>query len=142
MSSQPEAPSALVTVGYVEQIDLPEWRVFGLAAKLDTGALTSALHVQNISEWEDGWVTFDVPFDEGAGRVHVESRLVRRAQVRSTSGVVTWRLFVATQLCLGPIDRTIEVGLVDRGGMNYRMLLGRAALAGCCTVDPAHCYLL
>lgn len=142
MNREPEARNHLLTVGYVEEIDLPEWRVFGLPAKLDTGALTSALHVENISEWEDGWITFDVPFEGQHGRVHVEARLARRAQVRSTSGTVSWRLFVETQLCLGPIDRRIEVGLVDRGGMNYRMLLGRAALAGSCTVDPGCCYLL
>ena len=48
----------LLTVGYVEQIDLPEWKVYALTAKLDTGALSSALHVENLSRWEDGWEFF------------------------------------------------------------------------------------
>lgn len=132
---------SLLTVGYIEQIDLPEWRVYALTAKLDTGALSSALHVENISCWEDGWVTFDVPLASGA-RSHVEAQLVRRGQVRSTTGKVEWRNFVATRLCLGPIERDIEIGLVDRSAMNYRMLLGRAALAGGCMVDPARSFLL
>jgi hypothetical protein len=132
---------SLLTVGYVEQIDLPEWRVYALTAKLDTGALSSALHVENMSCWEDGWITFDVPLTSGA-RSHVEAELVRRGQVRSTNGKVEWRNFVSTRLCLGPIERAIEIGLVDRSSMNYRMLLGRTALAGGCTVDPARSFLL
>ena len=133
--------NSVLTVGYVEEIDLPEWRVYALTAKLDTGALSSALHVENISRWEDDWVTFDVPLASGA-RSHVEARLVRRGQVRSTNGKITWRNFVSTRLCLGPIEREIEIGLVDRSSMNYRMLLGRAALAGGCMVDPARSFLL
>jgi len=131
----------LLTVGYVEQIDLPEWKVYALTAKLDTGALTSALHVENLSRWEDGSLTFDVPLESGA-RCHVEAQLVRRGQVRSTNGKVEWRSFVATRLCMGPLEREIEVGLVDRSSMNYRMLLGRTALAGSCMVDPARSFVL
>ena len=132
---------SLLTVGYVEEVDLPDWRIYVLTAKLDTGALSSALHVENMSAWEDGWVTFDVPLTSGT-RSHVEAQLVRRGQVRSTSGKVEWRCFVSTRLCLGPIEREIEIGLVDRSAMNYRMLLGRAALAGGCMVDPARSFLL
>lgn len=133
--------NSLLTVGYVEEIDLPEWRVYALTAKIDTGALSSALHVENVSCWEDGLVTFDVPLANGR-RSHVEAQLVRRAQVRSTSGKIEWRNFVSTRLCLGPMEREIEIGLVDRSSMNYRMLLGRAALAGDCIVDPARSFLL
>lgn len=133
--------NSLLTVGYVEEIDLPEWRVYALTAKIDTGALSSALHVENVSCWEDGLVTFDVPL-ANRGRSHVEAQLVRRAQVRSTSGKIEWRNFVSTRLCLGPMEREIEIGLVDRSSMNYRMLLGRAALAGDCIVDPARSFLL
>jgi len=132
--------SSLLTVGYVEEIDLPEWHIYALTAKLDTGALSSALHVENLSLWGDGAVTFDVPLASGV-RSHVEAQLVRRGQVRSTSGKVRWRNFVSTRLCLGPIERDIEIGLVDRSTMNYRMLLGRAALGGC-MVDPARSFLL
>jgi hypothetical protein len=133
-----------LTIGYVEQIDLPEWEVFALPAKIDTGALTSALHVENLCRWEDGWLTFDIRMDDARqGRLcHVEARLVRDGQVRSSGGRVETRPVVETKLCLGYLERSIEVGLVDRTSMNYRMLLGRSALAGGCIVDPARCYLL
>jgi len=62
----------------------------------------------------------------------------RRARVRSSTGHYTWRLFVATRLRLGPVEREIEVSLVDRGPMIFRMLLGRTALAGAFWIDPSH----
>jgi hypothetical protein len=133
-----------LTIGYVEQIDLPEWGIFALPVKVDTGALTSALHVENLSQWEDGWLTFDVPYSSSSGqcRRHVEACVVRLCSVRGSNGEVRRRPFVATQLNLGPLEREIEIGLVDRTEMNYRMLLGRSALSGACVVDPARCYLL
>ncbi len=131
-----------LTIGYVEQVDLPEWGVFQLPAKVDTGALSSAVHVENLCVWTDDWLTFDLPVDASGPRLNVEARLVRMSQVRSTNGNVEQRPVVATRMCLGLIERQIEVGLVDRSAMNYRMLLGRSALAGCCVVDPARCYLL
>ena len=142
MKRRPELPP--LTIGYVEQIDLPDWEVFALPAKIDTGALTSALHVENLCRWEDGWLTFDVSLGDGqqSRLCNVEARLIREGQVRSTSGRVEKRPIVETKLCLGHLERSIEVGLVDRSSMNYRMLLGRSALAGGCIVDPARCYLL
>jgi hypothetical protein len=133
-----------VTIGYAERVALPDWGVQELAAKVDTGALTSALHVENICEWEDGWVSFDVVLDARGrrSRRNVDARLARRGQVRSTSGTVEHRIFVQTTLRLGEVVRPIEVGLVDRASMNYRMLLGRRALAGRFVVDPARRYLL
>jgi len=122
---------------------LPEWEVFALPAKVDTGALSSAVHVENLCTWEDGWLSFDLPLEQGGGsRRNVEARLVRMGQVRSTTGKTERRPFVATRLCLGHLEQVIEVGLVDRGAMNYRMLIGRAALAGRFVVDPARCFLL
>ena len=134
----------LLTIGYLEQVDLPEWRVFRLVAKVDTGALTSALHVENLARWEGDWLTFDVPnaFESERGVQHVEARVVRISCVRSTSGTTLERPVVCVKLRLGRQVRDIELGLVDRSGMNYPMLLGRSALGGLCLVDPARSYLL
>jgi hypothetical protein len=115
-----------------------------LHAKVDTGALTSALHVENLNLWEDGLLTFDVV---GCSRrpneiEHVQARLLRMSEVRSTNGGSAARPVVRTRLCLGPLEREMELGLVDRSSMNYPMLLGRSALAGVCVVDPSASFLL
>ena len=49
-----------IVIGWTELVDLPEWGIKDLRAKVDTGARTSALHVENIEELPRGYVRFDV----------------------------------------------------------------------------------
>jgi len=126
-----------VVIGWTEFVDLPDWGVKNLRAKVDTGARTSALHVENIEELPRGFVRFDVVLHRKKRdrRIHVRTRIVRRTRVRSSSGHQSHRLFVATTLRLGPVEQRVEISLVDRRRMIHRMLLGRAALTGPFLVD-------
>lgn len=91
-----------------------------------------------------GHVRFDVVLHRRRRdrRVHVVARVLRRARVRSSSGHFDTRIFVATRLRLGDVEREVEMSLVDRERMVYRMLIGRSALAGAFLIDPAHRGLL
>lgn len=124
-------------IGWNEYVDLPDWGVRRLRAKVDTGARTSALHVEDIEEMPRGRVRFDVILDRKKRhrRIQVESRVHRRGRVRSSTGHYTTRFFVKTRLRLGPSEREIEISLVDREKMLHRMLLGRSALEGLYLVD-------
>lgn len=126
-----------VVIGWTEFVDLPDWGVRKLRAKVDTGARTSALHVENIEELPRGFVRFDVVLhrEKRDRRIHVKAKISRRGRVRSSSGHQAKRLFVETTLRLGPIEKRVEVSLVDREKMIHRMLLGRAALQGPILVD-------
>ncbi len=126
-------------VGWSEYVDLPKWGVSGLKAKIDTGARTSALHVEDIEPVRGGRVRFVVVVhkEKRDRHVRVEARVVRRSRVRSSSGHYESRYFVATTLRLGGVERKIEVSLVDREKMRFRMLIGRTALAGAFVVDPS-----
>jgi hypothetical protein len=126
-----------VVIGWTEFVDLPEWGVKRLRAKVDTGARTSALHVENIEELPRGFVRFDVVLHRKIRdrRIHVRTRIVRRGTVRSSTGHQSHRLFVETALRLGPVEQRVEISLVDREQMIHRMLLGRAALSGPFLVD-------
>jgi hypothetical protein len=130
-------------VGWNEYVDLPDWGVSGLRAKMDSGARTSALHVENIHELPGGRVRFDVILDRRRShrRVHVNARVRRRARVRSSTGHYTTRIFVRTRLRVGPVERDVEISLVDREKMIFRMLLGRSALEGL-LIDVQHRALL
>ena len=127
-----------------QYVDLPEWGVRRLRAKVDTGARNSALHVENIRELSHGRVHFEVVLhrEKRDRRVSVETRIVRRGRVRSSTGHYETRLFVATRLRLGDVERRIEMSLVDRERMIFRMLLGRSALDGVFWIDPGHRHLL
>lgn len=140
-SSARETP---LVIGWNEYVDLPEWGVRGLRAKVDTGARNSALHVENIEELPRGRVRFDVVLHRRKRdrRVRVTTRVVRRGRVRSSSGHFSSRLFVRALLRLGPLEREVELSLVDRETMIFRMLLGRSALHGPVRIDVNHRGLL
>jgi hypothetical protein len=129
-----------MVIGWAERIGLPDWGIAGLRAKVDTGARTSALHVENIEELPRDRVAFDVVVHRAKRdrRVHVTARVTRRGSVTSSNGERSHRLFVKTTLELGSITREIEVSLVDRAKMIHRMLLGRSALEGPILIDVNH----
>ena len=131
-SSGTASSADVVVAGWRERVDLPDWGIARMAAKLDTGARTSSLHVVDLRALAGGVVSFDVVLSRRrADRiVHVEAPLVRTTRVRSSSGVLTLRHVVRTRLRMGPIDREIEINLVDRGPMIHRMLIGRSGLTG------------
>ncbi|HYQ41434.1 MAG TPA: RimK/LysX family protein [Polyangiaceae bacterium] len=136
--------TAPLVIGVTEYVDIPAWRILRLRAKIDTGARSSALHVENIRELSGGRVRFDVRLSrsEHDRRVTVEARIARRGQVRPSSGEPEERIFVAVKVRIGPVEREIELSLVDRGRMIFRMLIGRRALAHEFLVDPGRRYLL
>jgi hypothetical protein len=137
------APEPLI-IGVTEYVDIPEWRISSLRAKIDTGARSSALHVENIHELGSGRVRFDVRLSRSQSerRVTVEAPIARHGRVRPSSGELEARIFVAVTVRIGPVEREIELSLVDRGRMIFRMLIGRRALAHAFLVDPSRRYLL
>jgi hypothetical protein len=137
-------------IGWVERVSLPDLGLVRLAAKVDTGARTSALHVTAVEHpAEDG--------DPVAARRSLyavlppgrrgEKRVVRLAvaewvDVRDTSGRLERRPVIETTLELGPVKRNIRLTLTDRGDMRYPMLIGRTALGPGVLIDPSARYLL
>ncbi|HPG27580.1 MAG: ATP-dependent zinc protease [Spirochaetaceae bacterium] len=133
-----------LVVGWNEIVDLPDWGVRRLAAKVDTGAASSALHVDSIELLRRDRIRFEVVVHRTRRdrRVPVTAQIVRRAKVRSSNGQFERRYFVRTRLRLGPVEKEIEISLVDRARMVHRMLLGRSALAGDFLVDVSRRHLL
>jgi hypothetical protein len=127
-------------IGRVERVDLPQWRIEGLKAKVDTGARTSSIHVEELRVLTRNRVRFAVVLPEGERR-WVEAPISREGRVRSSNGQMETRYFVMTQLRLGPIVKEVEISLTGRDDMTYRMLLGRLALDGDFIVDVSHRFI-
>jgi hypothetical protein len=129
-------PSAII-LGRREYVDLPDWGVPHLVAKIDTGARSSAIDVVDIEELPGERVRFTVVFDrdDKEARKTIEAPIVRRTHVKSSLGHKHDRLFVRTQIRLGDVITPIELGLVGRKRMQCRMLLGRTFLRGGYLVD-------
>lgn len=124
-------------------MSLPAWGVVNLRAKIDTGARTSAIHVQNLVELSDGRIRFEVVLDRKRKHRHVvvEAPVARFSHVTSSNGDSLARYFVHTTLRMGAIEKQIEVSLVNRDNMNVRMLVGRSALGDDFLVDAHQVYL-
>ena len=139
-----KAPQALRVIGVAEYVDFPDWGVTQLSARIDTGARSSALHVENVRELAGSRVRFDVRLRRAdvTARVSIETKVSRRAPVRSSTGQSETRLFVKAHIRLGGCEQQIELGLVDRRNMLFRMLLGRRALEGRYLVDVTKRYAL
>ena len=133
----------MIVVGWREVVNLRNWGLEGIRAKVDTGARTSALHVENVRTSADGrLVTFHAVVHRGEDdHPEITTEIVRSTRVRSSTGESQERIVVATTMLLGPIERRIEISLVSREDMLCPMLVGRRALPPGVTVDPLHRYL-
>ena len=98
----------------------------------------------DLRELPGGHVRFDVPVLPGHPDrvITIDARVTRRGRVRSSSGEVRPRVFVSASIRLGPHERQVELGLVDRRQMQFPMLIGRSAIARACLVDVSRTYLI
>ena len=128
--------------GWIERVSLPDFGLLAVAAKIDTGARTSALHVSAARPLAGGTGHPDrlLVVLMGAGisdkRRTVELDVEDWVFVRDTSGRRQRRPVIRTVLELGHLRQTIRLGLTDRGDMRYPLLIGRTALPPGTLVDP------
>jgi len=128
-------------VGWVEKVRIYPGDLL-IQAKLDTGAKTSSLNCDCMNFFERNgveWVRFSLTNDEGA-TVSLEREIYRNSQIKRHFGENQERPVVKLGVCLGNAYQEVEVNLVDRGGLNYQMLIGRTALEGRFVIDPAATY--
>ncbi|HET6603084.1 MAG TPA: RimK/LysX family protein [Xanthomonadaceae bacterium] len=144
--AEPSAPG-LLTVGWREWLALPELGIAAIKAKVDTGARSSALHVDACESFErDGisLVRFSIhPGDrEDPEAFACEAAVCDRRPVTDSGGHTTERIFIRTLVVVGALRFALEVNLSDRRNMLFPMLLGRSAMAGRLLVDPQASFLL
>ena len=133
-------------LGWREWVRLPDLGLPWMKAKLDTGARTSALHAASIEFLErDGedFVRFEVHPKQGnlEHAITVETKLVDQRHVRSSGGRRSFRPVILTTLEIGGRSLEVEMTLICRKRMKFRMLIGREALRGMFMVDPEESFL-
>ena len=134
-------------IGWREWIHLPELLNSKIKAKIDTGARTSAIHAEDIKfivKNKTKYVRFKILPSQGSDKKSqvVELELIEKRKVRSSVGTETIRPVVKTLLQIGEHQLEIEMTLVNRDIMGFRMLIGRQALKGPFLVDPQKSFLV
>lgn len=136
----------LLLIGWREWIALPSLGVRALKVKIDTGARSSALHV----EWQEAtveqgapWVRFGLKVDpDSADEIICRAAVHDRRPVTDSGGHRTERVFILAEVQIAGSRWAIETNLTNRRGMLFPMLLGRTAIAGHLRVDPARSFVL
>lgn len=133
-------------IGRLESIKLPDLAIDDLQVKVDTGAKTSSLHVDNlvkVIKLGKPWVNFALHPD-----VHNVDKIVNCSaqisdirKIKSSNGTSEERYVIKTIVVLGEQSWPIEITLTNRADMNYLMLLGREALGERFLVDPSQVFL-
>lgn len=136
----------LKCIGWREWVALPELGIKKIKAKVDTGARTSSIHAHDIEIVKEGharWVSFKIYSTHKSKKssLSAHSKLVDLRRVKSSSGHVSLRPVIKTEIILGKQTWTIEVTLINRDMMGFQMLLGREAIKKKFFVDPDKSFL-
>lgn len=127
----------LPIIGAVEWVTVEPGNV-RMEARIDTGAATTSLHVEDQQLVEkDGkrWVQFSLLDPATGEKVAFEQRLRRTATIKTGDNGKDKRYVVKLWISLGDARALVEVTLTDREHMDYPMLIGRNMLVDNMIVD-------
>ena len=133
-------------LGWREWVALPGLGLPAIKAKIDTGALTSALHaflIEPYSRDNRDMVRFLIhPVQRNQDfAVECHSPVYDYREVTDSGGHREMRYVIQSDICLDGESWPIELTLTNRDTMRFRMLLGRRAMVDRFVVDPAASYV-
>lgn len=136
-----------IIIGNLESCNLPQLGIQDLQVRIDTGAKTSSLHVDNLIRFKrrgKPWVRFNLHPElyRLEEVVECETPLIDIRRIKSSNGKSEQRYIIRTDFQLGGKTWPIEISLSNRADMTYLMLLGREAMKGQVLVDPSGTYLI
>ncbi len=142
-----KSPKPLPLIGWREWVALPELDLPSIKAKVDTGARTSSLHAFDVEIFRHRGAMkarFSVhPIQRDTHyTVDCEEDVVEERWVTSSTGHRTRRPVIVTPIRSLEQAWEIELTLVNRDAMGFRMLLGREAIRGRFVVDPGKSFLI
>lgn len=136
-----------MVVGNLELCSLPQIGVHDIEVRVDTGAKTSSLHVDNVKKFTrkgKPWIKFDIHPDAYNVEeiIACEAPLHDVRNIKSSNGVSEERYVIKTDMKLGEQSWLIEITLTNRSDMKYLMLLGRQGMGEHLLVDPSQTFML
>lgn len=143
--ARPVSSNPVQVYGWREWVNVGDKEI-KLAAKLDTGALTSSIHAEEKELFErDGkkWVRFIVtdPGEEKSARIRIEAPLTRIARIKEPGGESETREVVRLNFTIGDRKLRADFTLNNRSNMLSPVLIGRSTIKELGWVDPSRAYL-
>lgn len=134
-------------IGWREWVELPDFALGKIKAKIDTGARSSSIHAFDIEAFDrngEKWVRFKIhPLQHSDDTVvDCSAKVKDYRSVTDSGGHKTMRYIIETSFQIGTDVFTAELSLFNRSNMLFRMLVGRTALKGRYLVDPSRSYCL
>ena len=132
----------LKIIGSEEWCSFNQLKIPAICARIDSGAKTSSIQATNIKlikkNGED-WVRFTVyPLQENSLiKVICRAKLVGKRSIKGSFGISEERLIITSAITIGKDTFEIELSLANRNTMEFRMLLGRAAISGRYIINTA-----
>jgi len=135
-----------ILIGSLETVNLPELKIHDLQVRVDTGAKTSSLHVDNIQTIQKSgkpWIKFDLHPDmyNLADVISCEAPLHDIRRIKSSNGESEQRYVIRTEIEIIGQTWDIDITLSNRADMTYLMLLGRESMGSRVLVDPSQTFV-
>ena len=127
------------TIGRVDRIDIPEFGLENIEAKIDTGANRSSIHCSNIEHKivdDEDCILFKIPLSNKENDIFRSNDFFKK-KIKSSSGHVENRYVIKTTVILFGKKIKTSFSLTDRTEMKYPILLGRKLLSSRYLVDVA-----
>jgi len=116
-------------VGWKETLDLPELGIYGIEAKVDTGAASSVLHCNSykvVKEDGQDWIICELIINfETEETKTLKLKLYKTKLVKSSFGQEEKRFYIRTTATLYDQVFGIKISFRNRSQMTYPMLLGK-----------------
>lgn len=117
-------------IGRLEYIDLPDFQLSGIVAKIDTGAYNGAIHTTHVVEKEiDGksiieFSLLDEDHPEFREDIYQVDDYEKRL-VKNSNGDSEMRYVVPTKIILAGEEIKVKLSLSDRRKLRHPILIGR-----------------
>lgn len=136
-----------IVVGWKERIDLPDFNLRRVKAKIDTGARTSALsstyYVLRVDQTGRQVADIVLALNRRQPKriVRVTAPVLGTVTVKCTGGKREKRPVIETRVSIGAVTKCVLFTLTDRSHMLTPLILGRQALQGDFVVDAGRKFL-
>lgn len=115
-------------IGAFEKVSFPDLGLINIAAKIDTGALSGALHATDIQEVKLPTGQKAVSFQPFGKKRRIEASPFRTSYVVSSNGSKEKRYIISTTVVIRGVQYPMHISLTDRTGMKKGVLIGRRFL--------------